>query len=58
VGWWTGWFTRRVASDGAQVAGLDRDAEALGFAGRHGIESTTYVYGEATAPPFVEAMQP
>ncbi|MCL4745277.1 MAG: methyltransferase domain-containing protein [Burkholderiaceae bacterium] len=55
VGCGTGWFTRRVADDGAQVVGLDRDAEALAFARRHGAGGTSYVHGDATALPFADA---
>ena len=55
VGCGTGWFTRRVAGDGAQVVGLDRDAEALAFAGQHSAGRTSYVHGDATALPFADA---
>lgn len=55
VGCGTGWFTRRVASDGAQVVGLDRDAEALAFARGHSAEGTSYVHGDAIALPFAAA---
>ena len=55
VGCGTGWFTRRVAAEGAQVIGLDCDAEALAFAGRHSVGRTSYVHGDATALPFADA---
>lgn len=55
VGCGTGWFTRRVASDGAQVVGLDRHAQALAFAGQLGAGGTSYVHGDATALPFADA---
>ena len=55
VGCGTGWFTRRVAGDGAQVVGLDRDAEALAFAGQRDAGGTSYVHGDATALPFADA---
>lgn len=55
VGCGTGWFTRRVAGDGAQVVGLDRDAEALAFAGRHSAGCVSYVHGDATVLPFADA---
>ncbi len=55
VGCGTGWFTRRVAGDGAQVVGLDRDAEALAFAGAHSAGGVSYVRGDATALPFADA---
>ena len=52
VGCGTGWFTRRVATDGAQVVGLDRDAAALAFARSHSVGQTSYVHGDATCLPF------
>lgn len=52
VGCGTGWFTRRVAAEGAQVVGLDRDAEALAYAQRRSVEPTSYVHGDATCLPF------
>ncbi len=55
VGCGTGWFTRRVAGDGAQVVGLDRDAEALAFAGQHSAGCVRYVRGDASALPFADA---
>ncbi|MDP1691552.1 MAG: class I SAM-dependent methyltransferase [Burkholderiaceae bacterium] len=55
VGCGTGWFTRRVATDGTQVVGLDRDAEALVFAGQHDALGTRFVHGDATALPFADA---
>lgn len=55
VGCGTGWFTRRVAGDGARVVGLDRDAEALAFARRHSAGCVSYVHGDATALPFADA---
>lgn len=51
----TGWFTRRVAGEGAQVIGLDRDAGALAFAGRHSAGCVSCVHGDATEPPFADA---
>jgi SAM-dependent methyltransferase len=55
VGCGTGWFTRRVAGDGATVIGLDRDIEALTFAGQNNAASTRHVHGDATALPFADA---
>jgi SAM-dependent methyltransferase len=55
VGCGTGWFTRRVAADGARAVGFDRDAEALAFAGRRNAGTTCYVHGDATALPFADA---
>jgi ubiquinone/menaquinone biosynthesis C-methylase UbiE len=55
VGCGTGWFSRRVAGDGAQVVGLDSDAEALAFAGAHSAGCVSYVHGDATALPFADA---
>jgi SAM-dependent methyltransferase len=55
VGCGTGWFTRRVAADGAQVVGLDRDAEALAFARQHSAAGMGYVHGDATELPFADA---
>jgi SAM-dependent methyltransferase len=55
VGCGTGWFTRRVVADGAQVVGLDRDAEALAFARQHCSGGTSYVRGDATTLPFADA---
>jgi SAM-dependent methyltransferase len=55
VGCGTGWFTRRVAGDGAQVVGLDRDAEALAFARRHSAGCVSYVHGDATELSFADA---
>lgn len=55
VGCGTGWFTRRLAADGAQVVGLDRDAEALAFARSHDQGSTSYVRGDAICMPFANA---
>jgi len=55
VGCGTGWFTRRVAADGVQVVGLDRDAEALAFAREHSVGGARYVHGDATALPFADA---
>jgi ubiquinone/menaquinone biosynthesis C-methylase UbiE len=52
VGCGTGWFTRRMAADGAQVVGLDRDADALAFACSHSVGATSYVHGDATCLPF------
>jgi ubiquinone/menaquinone biosynthesis C-methylase UbiE len=51
----TGWFTRRVADDGAQVVGLDRDVEALAFAGQHSAGGTSYLHGDATSLSFADA---
>jgi SAM-dependent methyltransferase len=56
VGCGTGWFTRRMADDGAPVVGIDRDAAALAFARRHGAGCTRYVHGDATALPFADAL--
>jgi len=55
VGCGTGWFTRRVAADGAQVVGLDRDAEALVHARRRGVGSSHHVHGDACRLPFADA---
>jgi ubiquinone/menaquinone biosynthesis C-methylase UbiE len=55
VGSGTGWFTRRVAADGAQVVGLDRDAEALVLARGHSAVGMSYVHGDATELPFADA---
>ncbi len=52
VGCGTGWFTRRVAADGAKVAGVDLDAGALAFAREHSCGETSYLRGDATALPF------
>ena len=49
VGCGTGWFTRRVAADGAQMVGLDRDAEALRFARSRSVGPTSYVHGDVHA---------
>ena len=55
VGCGTGWFTRRVAGEGAQMVGLDRDAEVLAFARAHSAGCLSYVHGDATALPFAVA---
>lgn len=55
VGCGTGWFTRRVATDGAQVVGLDRDAEALAFARQRSARGARFVHGDASALPFADA---
>jgi SAM-dependent methyltransferase len=55
VGCGTGWFTRRVAADGARVVGLDRDAETLAFAVWRSTGRTKYVHGDATGLPFADA---
>ncbi len=55
VGCGTGWFTRRLATDGAAVAGLDRDSEALAFARRRHGGYACYVRGDARHLPFADA---
>ncbi len=55
VGCGTGWFTRRLAADGAAVVGLDRDAQAIAFARAHDAGGTRYTCGDATALPFADA---
>ena len=55
VGCGTGWFTRRLAADGAVVAGLDRDSEALAFARRRQGGNACYVRGDARDLPFADA---
>ena len=55
VGCGTGWFTRRVAADGARVVGLDRDAESLTVARQRDVASSQYVHGDACRLPFADA---
>lgn len=52
VGCGTGWFTRRAAAEGARVAGLDLDENALAFARRHSPQQLQFVLGDAVCLPF------
>lgn len=52
VGCGTGWFTRRAATEGAHVVGLDTDKRALVFARRRSRETVRFLQGDATRLPF------
>jgi SAM-dependent methyltransferase len=54
VGCGTGWFTRRVAVEGATVTGLDQDAGSLAFARKHAVGRVQYVEGDACHLPFAD----
>ena len=47
VGCGTGYFTRRLASDGYDVTGVDASAEMTGYARSHGTGRERYVIGDA-----------
>jgi len=52
VGCGTGYFTRRFASSGLSVTGVDRDPEMLGFARTHAAAGERYVLADARHLPF------
>jgi SAM-dependent methyltransferase len=52
VGCGTGYFTRRLASDGFDITGLDTSAEMIGYARSHGTGREQYVIGDARRLPF------
>ena len=52
VGCGTGYFTRRLASDGFDVTGVDTSAEMIGTARSHGTGRERYVIGDARRLPF------
>lgn len=54
VGCGTGWFSRRLASAGLQVTGLDIDAEALDFARAHSPQRIAYLAGDGRCLPFAD----
>ena len=47
VGCGTGYFTRRLASDGFDVTGVDASAEMIGYAQSHGTGRERYVIDDA-----------
>ena len=52
VGCGTGYFTRRFAADGAQVTGVDPDANMLAYAQSQRMADERYLRGDARALPF------
>ncbi|MEK7759371.1 MAG: class I SAM-dependent methyltransferase, partial [Pseudomonadota bacterium] len=52
VGCGTGYFTRRLASDGFDVTGVDASAEMIDYARSHGTGSERYVIDDARHLPF------
>lgn len=54
VGCGTGWFTRRLAQDGARLVGVDVDRAALAFAVSRGSNVEAYVNADATRLPFAD----
>jgi SAM-dependent methyltransferase len=52
VGCGTGYFTRRLASDGFDITGVDTSAEMIGYARSHGTGREQYVIGDAHRLPF------
>jgi SAM-dependent methyltransferase len=54
VGCGTGWFTRRLAADGVDVTGLDKDRAALQFARGHAAAGERCIEGDAFSLPFAD----
>ena len=54
VGCGTGYFTRRFASKGYQVTGLDPDPAMLAYARAHCAGTENYVFGDARRLPFAD----
>lgn len=52
VGCGTGYFTRRLASDGFNVTGVDASAEMIDYARSHGTGRERYVIDDARRLPF------
>ena len=52
VGCGTGYFTRRLASDGFNITGIDASAEMTGYARLHAIGRERYMIGDARRLPF------
>ena len=52
VGCGTGYFTRRLASDGFNITGIDASAEMTGYAHLHAIGCERYMTGDARHLPF------
>lgn len=52
VGCGTGYFTRRLASDGFDVSGVDASTEMIGYARSHGTGRERYVIDDARRLPF------
>jgi SAM-dependent methyltransferase len=52
VGCGTGYFSRRLASDGFDVTGVDASAGMIGYARSHGTGRERYVMGDARQLPF------
>ena len=52
VGCGTGYFTRRLASDGFDVTGVDASAEMIDYARSHGTGRERYVIDDARHLPF------
>lgn len=55
VGAGTGWFSRRAASEGFVVTGVDPKREWLDYAHAHSGSDLTWVEGDARALPFADA---
>lgn len=55
VGCGTGWFTRRAATDGLLVTGLDPNLAWLDYARTHSSPELNWVEGDARELPFADA---